>query len=179
MIRAIKIQISTQKVLSRGKYPRHDMQPINNLEADVEWLILYEPSPRPTVDERLYDVVRNESITTTPHPDYPHLNQFLISYSTTQKVDAEIERMLEAVELQANETHFPVEQHLKYLTLGLGVVIHFMEGNTPTAKMIVVKDKIKALALRLWNNDQVLQNKVTELSGGTLPDPDTNWDKND
>ena len=177
MIRAVKIKVSTQEVLYVGKYPRIDMQPVVGLDADLEWLIKYEPSPRPDVDGRIYDIVKNESITTTPHPDYPHLNQYLISYSTVKKIDDELDEAVVAAELDANKTIFTEQQQLKYITLGLGVLIHYMEGNTATAKMIVIKNKIKAMALRIWNNDTEMRNKIQEIIDGTTPDLDANWDK--
>ncbi len=69
-MRAVLIRISTQEILKKGKYPRHDMGEIVGLEEDTKWLLEYIPTP-PTYDPLIEKIVTTNEITERHHPDYP------------------------------------------------------------------------------------------------------------
>ena len=176
-LQSVLIRKSTGEIIKHALYPREDMQPIDGLDPDLEWLVKYEPYLAPDYDSRIFLLNRTEEVTTTPHPDYEWLNQYQITYSTTKRVDEDIVLSIENAEVQANETMLPYTKQLKYLTLGLGVLFRNVDGMTLTQKEQVVKDKMIALATRVWKNDAELQAKVAELVAGTEPNIDEGWEK--
>ena len=82
---AVLIRKSTGEIIKRGLYPREDMALIDGLDPDLEWLLVYIPYEAPDYDPRVFVLTTTESITTQPHPDYIHLNQFLVTYNTVKR----------------------------------------------------------------------------------------------
>jgi polyhydroxyalkanoate synthesis regulator phasin len=174
---AVLIRKSTGEIIKHADYPREDMQPISGLDPDLEWLIKYKPFVAPDYDSRIFVLNQTEEMTAIPHPDYPLLNQYRITFSTTKRVVDEIKVSIENAEREANENIFPYAKQLKILTLGLGVLFRRVEGMTLTTKETAVKDKILKLAVNVWKNDQALQNKIKELTAGLEPNIDEGWEK--
>jgi len=174
---SVLIRKSTGEIIKHALYPREDMQPIVGLDPDLEWLVKFEPYAAPDYDSRIFVLNRIESITTTPHPDYAWLNQYQITYSTTKRVIEEITINIENAEVEANTTMLPYTKQLKYTILALGVLFRNLDGMTLTAKEQLVKDKMLALATRVWKNDAELQAKINEAIAGTEPNIDSGWEK--
>lgn len=174
---AVLIRKSTGEIIKHADYPRLDMAPVEGLDPDLEWLIKVTPYVQPDYDSRIFVLNQTEEVTQTPHPDYPHLNQYRITFSTSKRATEEIAISVENAEREANESVFPYTKQLKILTLGLGVLFRKVGGMTLNAKEIAVKDKVLALAVKIWKNDQALRDKIAELAAGTEPNIDEGWEK--
>lgn len=174
---AVLIRKSTGEIIKHADYPRVDMELIVGLDPDLEWLLKYTPFVEPDYDSRIYILRRIEEVTTTPHPEYPHLNQYKIIFATVKRAVDEITLAIENAENDANNGVFPHTRQLKMIVLGLGVLFRKVEGMALTAKETVVREKVLALATKVWKNDQVLRDKVAELSAGLEPNFDEGWEK--
>ncbi len=53
---AVLIKKSTGEIIKRGQYPRLDLEPIEGLDPDLEWLFEYRPFVAPDYDPRIYVV---------------------------------------------------------------------------------------------------------------------------
>ena len=177
MIPAVLIRRSTGEIIKRDIYPRLDMQPVSGLDPDLEWLLVYTPYEAPVYDSRIYLLNQVEEVTQDPHPDYAWLNQFRVTYSTTKREVTEIQTAVVNAENEANNGVFPYIEQLKILALGLGVLFRRVEGMTLTTKEIAVKDRVLALAVKIWKNDQTLRDKVAQITGGLEPNIDEGWEK--
>lgn len=176
---SVLIRKSTGEIIKHADYPRVDMALVEGLDPDLEWLVKKELFVAPDYDSRIFILNQNESITTEPHPDYPHLNQYQISYSTEKRPDEDIVVSVENAERQANETIFPYQKQLKTLLLGLGVVFRRAEGMQLTSKEQGIADKVTEMAVRVWKNDQALKDKIQEITDGTEPNIDEGWEKDE
>lgn len=177
---AVLIRKSTGEIIKRALYPRSDMQPIVGLDPDLEWLLQYEPYQAPDYDSRVYTLNRFESITSEPHPIYSHLNQFLITYSTTRRIDSEIIINIENKETMCNESMLKYEKQLKLMALSIGVLFRNLDGMTLTTKEQTIKDFMMALATRIWKNDQLARDKIAEVTSGLEPNiDDPLWEKDE
>jgi len=98
---AVLIRKSTGEIIKHADYPRVDMQPIIGLDPDLEWLIVNTPYVEPDYDSRLFVLQRTEAITAIPHPQYPLLNQYQISFSTDKREKPEIIASIDNAETDA------------------------------------------------------------------------------
>lgn len=174
---SVLVRKSTGEIIKHDLYPREDMQPVEGLDPDLEWLLKYEPFVRPDYDSRLFILQQNEEITETPHPDYAHLNQYLITFATLKRDVEEIQAHIENAETNANQSVLPYEKQLKIITLGLGVLFRKVEGMSLNAKEQVIADRVESIAVKLWKNDQTLRDKVEQLANGEEPNLDEGWEK--
>lgn len=170
---AVLIKKSTGEIIKRADYPRVDMQPVDGLDPDLEWLIVYEPFIQPDYDPRIYVMQTTENITTTPHPDYPNLNQFEVTYNTIKRDIEQLSYAVQNAENIANEGILSQTDFNKVVLLGLGVIVRYAKGQTLTQKEIDMMNKILAIAVKVWKNDETSQLLVDDFVAGNEPDIDT------
>ena len=176
---SILIRKSTGEVIKHANYPRADMALIDGLDPDLEWLIKRELFIAPDYDSRIFILNQNEAITTTSDIEYPHLNQYQITYSTEKRSNDDIQISVENAERQANESVFPYTEQLKTMLLGIAVLFRANDGLALNPKEQVVADKVLALAVKVWKNDQAMQDKIQEIVDGTEPNIDEGWEKDE
>ena len=99
-MKAVLIRKSTQEVIKKGKYPNRKMNPIVGLDADLEWLLVFN-KPNPSYDPLTHKLVQKaDKITDNPHPEYPHLNTYKISTKAVEMSELEKEKYIESQEDQ-------------------------------------------------------------------------------
>jgi len=173
---AVLIRISTGEIIKHDTYPQALIEPIETLDPDLKWLIKYTPYDVPDYDSRVFSLVTTQEITEVAHPDYPLMDQFLITYNTQKRSVEEITTHIENAETDANENLLPYQQRVKLLTLGLGVLIRKTDGLTLTNKEIAIQDKIVTAAVKIWKNDNELKLKLQQLTDGIEPEIDAGWE---
>lgn len=164
--------------LKRANYPRKDIGPIPDLLPGLEWKLIVEAN-RPQIDTRTHKYVKSENNTNASHPDYPHLKQYQIFYNVVPKSNVELQQVVKELEKEANEQILAEQTRMKYIILGLGILIRKSNGINITAKEQTILDKILAKAINVWQNDTTLQAKLDEINNSTVPDPDTGWNTNE
>lgn len=166
------VLIKNGVIIKRGQYPRTDMNTIINLEDGLEWLLINEDTI-PTYDSRIYNLVTTETITGTPHPIYPNINQLHVTYSLLKRSNEEIESNIIDAENSANSQVVPNKEQLKLLLLGVAISL---ENLTLTGKKELIKNRLVNLALKIWNNDTNMKAKIQDLANGNPLNLDDGWD---
>jgi hypothetical protein len=174
---AVLIRKSTGEILKHADYPREDMQPISGLDPDLEWLIKTQPCAEPDYDSRIFILNRVEAITSIPHPEYNWLNQYQITFNTPKRPAADIQTSVINAENDANNQVFPFTEQLKLITLGIATIFREVSGMKLTTSEQEIKNKILALAVKIWKNDVALKTKVAEITSGLEPNIDEGWEK--
>ena len=174
---AVLIRKSTGEIIKHADYPRLDMQPVSGLDPDLEWLIKTTPYVQPDYDSRIYILNQIESVTTEPHPEWPWLNQYQITYQTVKRVADEIIQAIENAENEANSNVLPYTKQLKILSLGVATLFRRVEGMTLTAKETKIKNKCLAIGTNVWKNHDTATAKVAEVTAGSEPQIDAGWEK--
>lgn len=177
MNRIVLIDKRDNKVLNNNaKYPRKNLnENIIGLDNNLEYLIEYEPTPKPIIDSRLYKINVEYNITNIPHPEYPNLKQYQKLYNIEKKSFEEIKEAIENREQRANEKVFDYKEQIKHLTICVGALIHQAEGNTLNAKQSAVLSKMKQRAIKFWQNEQRKIDIENEIINNNEPDLDTGW----
>jgi len=172
---AVLVNTTTSEIIKRALYPREDMAAIEGLEEGLEWLIENITTPAPAYDGRVYRLIRNETITSTPHPTYPAINQLQVDYVLELRTPEELEQAVKDAEFSANDALLPQADLLKYTILAVGSLIKQIQGGTPSAAEETVRTKFLNLAVKVWQNDTELQSKIVDAQAGTDPSIDTGW----
>jgi len=177
---AVLIRKSTQEIIKHADYPREDMEPVEGLNPDLEWLVKYEPYVQPDYDSRTYNLETVGTITTTPHPLYPDLNQYTITYSIERKEDDEILEVLDNLEAQMNETIIPIAAQLKYLSGALECLFKIVRDSaTLKNKEEKIVRTFRKQAVKVLKNHETKLAKKAILAGGNLPTLDDVWNTNE
>lgn len=172
---AVLLRKSTGEIIKHDTYPSITVEPLLGLDSDLEWLIKYIPYSKPAYDPRIYQLVTSEEVTSIEHPDYPGLNQYLITYSTQKRPPAEIETAVKNAEQIANNQILPNQRQLKLIILSLGILFRKVEGLQLDQKEQVIADKAVNAAVSMWQNDQNLRTKIQEIANGQEPNIDDGW----
>jgi len=173
---AVLIRKSTGEIIKHADYPREDMQLVVGLDPDLEWLVKYTPFVRPDYDSRIYILNQIEEVTTDPHPDYNHLNQYKITFETEKRPSEDIQLSIENAENEANE-RICGDKFKKWVTLSLTAIINNLDGITPKPIEKVVMDGTRAKGVKIWKNDETLRNKIQQLAAGEEPEIDSGWQR--
>lgn len=174
---AVLIRISSGEIIKHANYPNADMSAVQGLDTDLKWLLKYTPFVQPDYDSRLFILTTTEEVTEIAHPDYSNLDQYKITYGTTKRENTEIEEYIANAESFANESMLPYDKRLKLMALAIGVLIRKTNGITLGNKEKAIEDKMIALAVRIWKNDQQLKDKISQLANGEEPELDAGWEK--
>ena len=182
MVPAILVQKSTGDIIKSGIYPANfnedgSLPLIEGLDPDLEWYIVYQPFIEPEYDPRIYVLNIVKEIKNEAHPVYTNLNQYKITYSIVKRTVDEINFAVESAEEIANQTLFPIEQQLKIMSLGLGVLFRAVQGLSLNQKETAIKNKVMAIATKIWQNDQILLDKKKVVQSGGNIELDTLWIK--
>ena len=158
----------------RAQYPRKDMALLVGQEINLEWKLIVEDAI-PNYDKRTHTLVKTEDNSDTPHPTYPHLKQYLITYATQKRSNAQIVDEVTLAEEEANKAILSNKNRFKILAIGLAILERKAEGQNVTVKMQNVLDLITAKATNMWFNDTEADAKKAIANANGVPDLDANW----
>lgn len=156
-------------------YPRADMQPVVGLAPDLEWLLHHEPFIAPEFDGRFYVRQTVRSITTDPHPDYAHLNQYRITYNLVKRSADEIIAAVDDIEAEHAEMIVEQRKRTKALLILWAINNRRIKGQSITAKMTEFEDKALVWAQKLWQNEVRRDAIVADVKANNEPDLDDGW----
>jgi hypothetical protein len=171
---ATLIRLSTGEVLQRGTLPVADpTQPVPGLDPDLKWLIDYIPYGTPLYDSRVYQLQTTEEVTTTPHPDYPIYDQYLITYDTVRRTVDEITSAV--INKEREELTHHVDYLEKLAMLGLTILFREIDGLTLTPVEESIKDRIIRNGIKIFQNHQRRKQLEQEASQLDPMDIDAGW----
>ena len=172
----VLIRKSTQEILKENAvYPAENMAPIDGLDPDLEFLIKVTPYAQPDYDSRIFVLQTTKEITSDPHPDYPHLNQFKTLFDTEKRSNAEIIVQIENAKQLANQALF--NEDMPGFMVGVQEALNRKsEGLQLTQSEIDLLDKNSSISVKISQNAENAENlKSILLSGGT-PLIDEGWE---
>jgi len=175
---SVLIRKSTGEIIKHAIYPREDMGEILGLYPDLEWLVKYIPFERPEYDSRLFILEIMEEVTQEPHPEYPHLNKYNITYGTKKRTDEEIIAHIENAAIEANEQLVDSRTGIEVFMAAIAALIKLSDSLQIDTKEQRILDKALESADKIWKNKDQLQSKIQQLADGEEPDIDSQWEGN-
>lgn len=146
-----------------------------DIDADLELFEKITPFPEPVVDSRIFLTGRIEGLTNEQSPNNPRLRVYKILFSPVKRHNGEIILACRNAENHKNGSIFTNEERDKMLILGLAHVIRRTRGITATAKETALADAILERAVKIWQNDDVLLNKLQQIANNQTPNIDEGW----
>lgn len=182
MVPAVLVRKSTKEIIKHDLYPREDMQPVEGMDPDYEWLIQYIPYAEPDYDPRIYLMVTNlpdlaflDSF--SGHPQYPGLKGYTITYSPEKRPKAEIIVSIENTEKEMNNLVYSESSHKDDTVLMTSAIYKATTGATLTEQEQSYVNKLLAINLKISKN---LANKnllVGQVNSNQEPNIDLGWEK--
>lgn len=159
--------------IKRGKYPRMDMDFIEGLEDGLEWKLIIEAEKPPITNlEKLEPI---ETVTNDPHDIHTHLKVVNVTWNVVRKSDEEIIQLIKQAKTIANSGVFGAEHTEEIMLLALGALIKLARAETIPGKADVLLDKILNKAVKVWQNDTVIKNKLEQLANSEDVNINTDW----
>jgi len=179
---AVLIQKSTKQIIKEDLYPRADMQPVQGLDPDFEWLIKYTPYSEPPYDSRIYTMkdvtpIGDELVNCPEHPNYPGLKAYTHTFVPERRPDADIIRSIENAEKEANNGVFSEAVHKDALAFMINSVHKDAKGYELTAEEQDQIDKLAIVTVNLAKNLDTKENKIAQVEAGLVPNIDAGWEK--
>jgi len=174
-MKAVLIRKSTQEVIKKGQYPNRKMNPIEGLDADLEWLLVVN-LPNPIFDPTTHKLVQLYTITDTPHLEYTHLNTYEVSTSAVLMSPQEQQDYIQKTE-DEDEASFSLAKYKEDGVLlfdrFFAKVIRLRSNGTITnaqAKLVseFIYDSLEPLYKGLWQISKVKLGQLTPPTNAKL-----------
>ena len=152
---------------------------LQSLDPSLELVAVHQPYDRPVVDERLILVTEVDAYLATPHPTYPQLMQWLITFTTAPQASADIISVLADIEANMNQTTIPSQMQLKYMAWMV-----YLLYQVTVVKRTLTPLETRAAALFIAQAAKIGQNaatkvaKIATLNAGGTPNLDSGWLQN-
>lgn len=179
---AVLVRKSTKQIIKEDLYPRADMQPVQGLDPDYEWLVKNIPFAEPPYDSRIYIMATNLPDLASlelfeEHPNYTGLREYRITYSPERRPDADIIRSIENAEKEANNLVFSEAVHKDKMAFMLNSVHKDAKSLELTAAEQDQIDKLAITTVALAKNKDNKENKIAQVTAGQVPNIDEGWEK--
>jgi hypothetical protein len=177
---AVLVRKSTKQIIKEDLYPRADMQPVQGLDPDYEWLVKNIPFAEPPYDSRIYIMATNfpdlnflENF--EEHPQYEGLREYRITYSPEKRADEDIIRSIENAEKEANSLVFSEAVHKDAVVFMMNSIYKDAKGQLLTTEEQIQIDKLNSIAVDLAKNLDAKEIKIAQVEAGEVPNIDEGW----
>lgn len=179
---AVLIRKSTKQIIKEDVYPRADMQPVQGLDPDYEWLVKHVPFAEPPYDPRIYIMTTNLPDLAflddfEVHPSYPGLREYRITFSPEKRPNEEILRSIENAEKEANNLVFSEAVHKDQMAFMLSSVRKEGKNLDLTEEEQLQISKLEAVTVNLAKNKDNAAIKIAQVQAGQEPNIDLGWEK--
>lgn len=181
-MKAILAYKTGEKIKEVSVFPRRldlpDYDKINQLvDSDKEWY-LEVIEARPVYDADTQKLEFAEEATTNPHPDYPKVKIWLKYWNVVDKTADELKQIVLSKKEENDRLLEKSELMERLIIFAVGVLAHIEQGGTKTAKMSTILDLVKGKAIKIWQNDDLAQQKIQDITDGNTVDLDSGWVNN-
>lgn len=179
---AVLVRKSTKQIIKEDVYPNSDMQPVQGMDPDYEWLVKHVPFAEPPYDPRIYVMATNlpdlaglEDF--QEHPSYPGLREYRITYSPEKRPNEDIIRSIENAEKEANNQVFSEAVRKDQMAFMLSSVRKEGKNLDLTEEEQLQISKLEAVTVNLAKNKDNAANKIAQVIAGQEPNIDLGWEK--
>lgn len=179
---AVLVRKSTKQIIKEDVYPNSDMQPVQGMDPDYEWLVKHVPFAEPPYDPRIYVMATNlpdlaglEDF--QQHPSYPGLREYRITFSPEKRPNEDIIRSIENAEKEANNQVFSEAVHKDQMAFMLSSVRKEGKNLDLTEEEQLQISKLEAVTVNLAKNKDNAANKIAQVIAGQEPNIDLGWEK--
>jgi hypothetical protein len=183
MVPAVLIRKSTQEIIKQDLYPREDMQPVQGMDPDYEWLVKFIPFEEPVYDSRIFIMQTNLPDLSfldqfQQHPSYPGLREYRITYNPIKRSNAEIIMAIENAEKDANASIWSEAVHKDETMFMMLASLKKSENISITADEQAHIDEMYSITSKLAKNRDTKNIKVGQVNSGQEPNIDEGWERN-
>ena len=179
---AVLVKKSTKEIIKEAAYPNSDMQPVQGMDPDYEWLVKHVPFAEPQYDSRIYIMATNlpdlaglDSF--GEHPNYPGLREYRITFTPERRPDADIIRSIDNAKKEANNLVNNEAVHKDEFAFMMNSIYKDSKGQTLTTEEQDQIDKLQIMAVNLAKNQDAADNKIAQVTAGQVPNIDEGWEK--
>jgi hypothetical protein len=179
---AVLVRKSTKQIIKEDVYPNSDMQPVQGMDPDYEWLVKHVPFAEPPYDPRIYVMATNLPDLAflddfQEHPSYPGLREYRITFSPEKRPNEDIIRSIENAEKEANNQVFSEAVHKDQMAFMLSSVRKEGKNLDLTEEEQLQISKLEAVTVNLAKNKDNATNKIAQVIAGQEPNIDLGWEK--
>ncbi|MNF41649.1 hypothetical protein D3C85_538410 [compost metagenome] len=179
---AVLIRKSTKEIIKQDMYPRADMQPVQGLDPDYEWLVKHIPFAEPDYDSRIFIMVTqlpdlNFLENFQQHPDYVGIREYRITYSPEKRPNEDIIRSIENAEKEANDLVWKESEHKDGNMFMMNSVYKDAKGLELTAEEQAQIDKLNLVTVNLAKNKATKEIKIAQVLVNQEPNIDEGWER--
>jgi hypothetical protein len=182
MVPAVLIRKSTKQIIKEDLYPREDMQPVQGMDPDYEWLIKNIPFSEPVYDSRIFIMQTNLPDLNflndfQQHPSYPGLREYRITYNPIKRPNEDINMAIENAEKEANTSIWSEAAHKDETLFMLNSVYKKSENISLTSEEQTHIDKLSSINVKLAKNLDAKNIKILQVTNGQEPNIDEGWER--
>ena len=178
---AVLIKKSTKEIIKHALYPRADMQPVEGLDPDYEWLVKHIPFAEPDYDSRIYIMETqlpdlaflNDFI---EHPSYPGIREYRITYNPVKRTNDLIVISIENAEREANASIWSEATHKDETLFMINSVRKEASGATLNTEEQSPVDKLSVINVKLAKNRDTATIMINQVNNGQEPNIDEGWE---
>jgi len=180
-VAAVLIRKSTKEIIKHDLYPRADMQPVEGIDPDYEWLIKHIPFAEPDYDSRIFIMETqlpdlNFLDDFQEHPQYEGVREYRITYNPIKRSSDEIIMAIENAEKEANSAAWSEATHKDETLLMINSVRKEASGASLTTDEQTHIDRLAAINVKLAKNLDTKNIKIAQVQNGQEPNINEGWE---
>lgn len=178
LLKCVVFSISEDRIINYNYIVETDNLPIQGLDPDLKVYGEHYTNSEPPYDSRVQTLDILKSMVDNPHPTYPDLLTYQVTYDLSRKTNAELNDAVDAMEAYVNNILLPedkgrVGKQQRYLKIlnkrAQGIPLNTVE-ETLSLSMDTVADAMNDNA---DNADQIKD--FIENNPTAIPDLDSGW----
>lgn len=175
IVKCVLYRKSNQQILNFNYMVNDEDMPPQGLDPDLAVYPYYYPHPEPEFDSRLFVLQVNETISETPHPDYPQVGRYEVTY-TEVKRDTEVLKLeVKNAMTRANQTIYN-GYNMTEITVKMGAIMEkrYAQQELEAWELEIVAIN-KEIASKIQNNYDIYEQKIADIDAGLPVNIDEGW----
>ncbi len=177
LVKCIIYRKSTHEIINYNYVVSSEQLPPYGLDPDLEVYAYNIPYPEPEFDARLMKLIVNSAITNTPHPAYPQVKQYLVTYSEEIRPNNELIIAVKNEEKAANQGIYNGYDMIELNTKGHVINSKRIKKETLEPWEIEVGQIMETIAAKIQNNFDIREQKIAAINSNQSFDIDAGWIK--
>lgn len=174
-VKCVLYRKSNQQIINFNYMVNDEYMPPDGLDLDLAVYPYYYPHPEPEFDSRLFILQVNETISETPHPDYPQVGRYEVTYSEIKRDPEELKIEVQNAMTSANQSIYNGYNMNEVVIKTAYVLDKKINSEVLATWENEILSLNKEIAAKIQNNLDICKQKLADIDAGKPINIDEGW----
>ncbi len=174
-VKCIIYRISTHEIINYNYMVSDEYLPPSGLDPDLKVYPYYYPYPEPEFDARLFVLQIDQNIVEEPHPVYPQVNRYEVTYKEVKRDPEEMKIEVQNAMTSANQSIYNGYNMGEVVIKTAYVLDKKINSEVLAAWETEILSLNKEIAAKIQNNLDICKQKIADIDLGKPVNIDEGW----